>query len=202
MSGGGDELHLISTRGSIRMHSIVPSVVDMNITWIVLIAALVLYLLFRRMTGQMIEVRRTLVLPGVIAVIGLASIGSVGITPMAVAFVAFGVAVAAALGVLRGFTIKIEPRDGFAFMRYTVASVALLIASVAVRLVAAPIEASIDASAATVAGHALMLSLGVGFLAEGLVVLYRATRTGHAIAWQARKTGDHAVWRHGAARAA
>ena len=174
----------------------------MNITWIVLIAALVLYLLFRRMAGQMIEVRRTLVLPGIIAVIGLASIGSTGITPTAIAFVAFGVAVGAALGVLRGFTIRIEPRDGFAFMRYTIASVVLLIASVGVRLIAAPIESSIDASAATVASNAMMLTLGVGFLAEGLAVIYRATRTEHTIAWQASKTGDHAVWRHGAVRAA
>nr|WP_296768131.1 CcdC protein domain-containing protein [Rhodococcus sp. (in: high G+C Gram-positive bacteria)] len=176
----------------------------MNIASIVIIAALVVYLLVRRMSGQLMEARRMLVIPAIVVVIGLSTLGtagetsggSAGITPTAVGFLAFGVLIGAALGAVRGFTVRLVERDGYAWMKYSALTLALWVAAIAVRLIAVPVESAIDSGAAATAGQAFALSIGAGLLAESLVVLYRATHGSSRIVWRASKTGDHAIWRH------
>lgn len=174
----------------------------MNIASIVLVVALVVYLLVRRMSGQLMEARRMLVVPAIVVVIGLSTLGSAGasggsagITPMAVGFLAFGVLIGAALGAVRGFTVRLVERDGYAWMKYSALTLALWVAAITVRLISVPIESSIDSGAAATAGQAFALSIGAGLLAESLVVLYRATRGNSRIVWRASKSGEHALWR-------
>lgn len=78
-------------------------------------------------------------------------------------------------------------------MRYSVASIGLWIAAIAVRVLLIPVESAIDPTAASVAGQATMLAVGIGFLAESVAVLYRAMHTDATIVWRADKSGHHTI---------
>jgi FtsH-binding integral membrane protein len=186
-------LHPISTRGSMCPHRDLRSVAAMNIATIALVVLLVGYLLVRRMTGQLMEARRMLVLPAILAVAGLASLNSTALSATAIGFLLLGCVVGAVFGVVRGYTVRIAERDGAAWMRYSFASVGLWVAAIAVRLLLMPVENVVDPAAASVAGQATMLSVGVGFLAESVVVLYRAMHSEATIVWRADKSGNHTL---------
>lgn len=165
----------------------------MNIATIALVVLLVGYLLVRRMTGQLMEARRMLVLPTILAVAGLASLNSTALSATAIGFLLLGCVVGAVFGVVRGYTVRIAERDGAAWMRYSFASVGLWVAAIAVRLLLVPVENVVDPAAASVAGQATMLAVGVGFLAESVVVLYRAMHSEATIVWRADKSGNHTL---------
>jgi FtsH-binding integral membrane protein len=186
-------LHPISTRGSMCPHRDLRSVAAMNIATIALVVLLVGYLLVRRMTGQLMEARRMLVLPAILAVAGLASLNSTALSATAIGFLLLGCVVGAVFGVVRGYTVRIAERDGAAWMRYSFASVGLWVAAIAVRLLLVPVENVVDPAAASVAGQATMLAVGVGFLAESVVVLYRAMHSEATIVWRADKSGNHTL---------
>lgn len=186
-------LHPISTRGSMCPHLDLHSVAAMNIATIALVVLLVGYLLVRRMTGQLMEARRMLVLPAILAVAGLASLNSTALSATAIGFLLLGCVVGAVFGVVRGYTVRIAERDGAAWMRYSLASVGLWVAAIAVRLLLVPVENVVDPAAASVAGQATMLAVGVGFLAESVVVLYRAMHSEATIVWRADKSGNHTL---------
>lgn len=184
-------LHPISTRGSIRYHRDLRSVTAMNIATIALVVLLVGYLLVRRMTGQLMEARRMLVLPAILALVGLASLNSTDLSATAIGFLLLGCIVGVGFGVIRGYTVRISERDGTAWMRYSVASIGLWIAAIAIRVLLIPVESAIDPTAASVAGQATMLAVGIGFLAESIAVLYRAMHSDATIVWRADKSGHH-----------
>lgn len=184
-------LHPISTRGSIRHHRDLRSVTAMNIATIALVVLLVGYLLVRRMTGQLMEARRMLVLPAILALVGLASLNSTDLSATAIGFLLLGCIVGIVLGVIRGYTVRITERDGTVWMRYSVASIGLWIAAIAVRILLIPLEVAIDPTAASAAGQATMLAVGIGFLAESVAVLYRAMHLDATIVWRADKGGNH-----------
>ncbi|CCQ17745.1 putative uncharacterized protein [Rhodococcus sp. AW25M09] len=163
----------------------------MNLATIALVVLLVGYLLVRRMTGQLMEARRMLLLPTILAIVGLASLNSTDLSAGAIEFLLLGCVVGIAFGVIRAHTVRITERDGTAWMRYSVASVALWVAAVAVRVLLIPVESAIDPTAASVAGQATMLAVGIGFLAESVAVLYRAMHLDATIVWRADKGGNH-----------
>ena len=186
-------LHPISTRGSIRHHCDLRSVAAMNLAMIALVVLLVGYLLVRRMTGQLMEARRMLVLPAILTVVGLASLNSATLSATAIGFLLLGCIVGIGFGLVRGYTVRITERDGTAWMRYSIASVGLWIAAIAARVLLVPVESAIDPTAASVAGQATMVAVGIGFLAESVVVLYRAMHSDATIVWRADKSGGHTV---------
>lgn len=186
-------VHPISTRGSIRHPRGIRSVTAMNLAMIALVVLLVGYLLVRRMAGQLMEARRMLVLPAILALVGLASLNSTSLSAMAMGFLLLGCVVGIVLGVIRGYTVRITELDGKAWMRYSVASIGLWIAAIAVRVLMVPMEIAIDPAAASAAGQATMLAVGIGFLAESAVVLYRAMHSDATIVWRADKSGNHTV---------
>ncbi|OZC93640.1 hypothetical protein CH254_01400 [Rhodococcus sp. 06-412-2C] len=163
----------------------------MNIATIALVVLLVGYLLVRRMTGQLMEARRMLVLPAILALVGLASLNSTDLSATAIGFLLLGCIVGIVLGVIRGYTVRITERDGTVWMRYSVASIGLWIAAIAVRILLIPLEVAIDPTAASAAGQATMLAVGIGFLAESVAVLYRAMHLDATIVWRADKGGNH-----------
>ncbi|WP_256991122.1 hypothetical protein [Rhodococcus sp. 06-235-1A] len=84
----------------------------MNIATIALVVLLVGYLLVRRMTGQLMEARRMLVLPTILALVGLASLNSTALSATAIGFLLLGCIVGVGFGVIRGYTVRISERDG------------------------------------------------------------------------------------------
>ena len=165
----------------------------MNIATIALVVLLVGYLLVRRMTGQLMEARRMLILPAILTLVGLASLNSTALSATAIGFLLLGCVVGAGFGAVRGYTVRISERNGAAWMRYSVATIGLWIAAIAVRLALVPVENLVDPTAASVAGQAAMVAVGVGFLAESVAVLYRAMHSEATIVWRADKSGNHTV---------
>ncbi|GAA1022455.1 MULTISPECIES: DUF1453 domain-containing protein [Amycolatopsis] len=150
---------------------------------IVLIVAAIGYLMVRRLMGEPAQAKQMLILPAVLSVVGLSTLSGEVKTPASMIFLVGTAAVSVALGVLRGMSVRISRRDGTAFVRYTALTVALWVANIVVKI---GVNLALDAFAPQDAGgvaNSMLLTIGVGILAEGLVVLYRALRAGHQVVW-------------------
>ncbi|MEV6115243.1 DUF1453 domain-containing protein [Streptomyces sp. NPDC052109] len=161
---------------------------------IVLIVAAIGYLLVRRMTGEPAQARRMLVLPAVLSVIGLNDVSEQVKDPLSLVFLAGTAAVSILLGVLRGASVHISQRHGLAFVRYTGITVLLWVLNIAVKLGANLALHALAPKDAGVAANSLLFTLGLGIVAEGLVILYRALRRNHRVMWtQGRNGAPHQV---------
>ncbi|MFB9925483.1 DUF1453 domain-containing protein [Amycolatopsis halotolerans] len=150
---------------------------------IVLIVAAIGYLMVRRLIGEPAQAKQMLILPAVLSVVGLSTLSGEVKTPASMVFLVGTAAVSVALGVLRGMSVRISRRDGTAFVRYTALTVALWVANIVVKI---GVNLALDAFDPQDAGgvaNSMLLTIGVGILAEGLVVLYRALRAGHQVMW-------------------
>jgi hypothetical protein len=133
-----------------------------------------------RIAGQPVNIRRLLVLPGVLTAMGLLQLSgavTAGLRPQDLGLLAVGLAAAAGLGVARGATVTVAVRDGRPWLRYRAVTLVLWAATIAVRV---GLTVLAHAAGATVAGSgpALLLSAGATLLAEGAVVAHRALQPG------------------------
>ena len=156
---------------------------------IVLILAAVGYLLIRRVLGEPAQAKRMLVLPVVLSLIGLSDVSGEVKTPLSLLFLVATAAISVVLGALRGASVRISQRDGLAFVRYTGATVLLWVVNLAIKFGANLALGAIDPQDAGAVGNSLLLTLGLGILAEGLVVLYRALRHDHQVIWTQGRDG-------------
>ncbi len=146
------------------------------------------YVLASRWHGRPINPRRLVLMPAVLGGYGVLQFTGAagrGLRTVDVGIVAAGTAVAAAMGVARGVTVAVEVRDGQPWMRYRPITLALWAATLATRLTVTAISIGLGWSPAASRWPALLLSVGVTLLAEGIVVTRRAfSREGGQ--WQAR----------------
>jgi hypothetical protein len=156
---------------------------------IVLILTAVGYLLVRRMMGEPVQAKRMLILPVVLTLIGLSDVSGQARTPLSLLFVVATAAISIAIGALRGVSVRISERDGLAFVRYTGVTVVLWVVNLAIKFGANLVLGAIDPKDAGAVSNSLLLTLGLGILAEGLVVLYRALRTDHRVLWTRGQDG-------------
>ncbi|WP_275292141.1 DUF1453 domain-containing protein [Amycolatopsis sp. La24] len=150
---------------------------------IVLIVAAVGYLMVRRMIGEPAQAKQMLILPAILSVVGLSTVSGDVKTAASLVFLIGTAAISVVLGVLRGYSVRISRRDGTAFVRYTPVTVGLWVANIVVKI---GVNVALDAFAPQDSGgvsNSMLLTIGVGILAEGLVVLYRALRAGHQVMW-------------------
>lgn len=150
---------------------------------IVLIVAAVGYLMVRRMIGEPAQAKQMLILPAILSVVGLSTVSGDVKTAASLGFLIGTAAISVVLGVLRGYSVRISRRDGTAFVRYTPVTVGLWVANIVVKI---GVNVALDAFDPQDAGgvsNSMLLTIGVGILAEGLVVLYRALRAGHQVMW-------------------
>lgn len=150
---------------------------------IVLVVAAVGYVLARRLMGEPAQAKRMLVLPAVLSMIGLSDVSGHVTTPVSVLFLVATAAISVALGALRGASVRISRRDDLAFVRYTGFTVVLWAVNLVIKFGANLVLGGVDRTDASAVGDSLLLTLGLGILAEGLVVLYRALRAGHPVMW-------------------
>ncbi|GAA3192818.1 DUF1453 family protein [Dactylosporangium siamense] len=155
----------------------------MNLTTALLVAAAVLYLLIRRLTGEPLEARR-LVLPPVLLVAwgGYAvSQTFTGATlPHALldgAVLGAGAVLGVAGGLLRGLTVRVFVRDGHLWYRYTAMTVVVWVALIGARFAEAAAGRALGADAAVITA-ALPFMLGLSLLGEAAVVGRRGIATG------------------------
>lgn len=152
------------------------------ITIVLVVAAIaaVGYVLVSRMRGKAVNVRRLLVLPAVLTVIGgLQVLGEarLGMTATALGLLATDVVVAVLLGVARGATVAVSAREGRAWLRYRPLTLALWVATIIVRLGMTALAYAVGAAQAA-GGPALLLCVGVTLLGEGAVVARRTIPVG------------------------
>jgi len=161
---------------------------------VVLILAAVGYVLVRRMMGEPVQAKRMLVLPAVLVVIGLSDVSGDAQTAVSVLFLVATGVISVLLGGLRGLSVRLSERDGLAFVNYTGVTVALWVVNLVIKFGANFILAGVDRLDAASVSNSLLLTLGAGMLAEGLVLLARAVRTDSRIMWAQGKDGaPHAM---------
>ena len=154
---------------------------------VVVIAAAIIYVMARRLMGEPAVGKRLLVLPAVLGVIGLTQ-ASVHSLP-AVVFLVASAALSVVFGLLRGLTIRTYEQNGIVMLRYTAVTVVLWVASIAARFAAGFVMNLIDPSAVQ-PGSGLMLVVGAGLLAEGLVVMAKAVRVRGQVVWSKGRHGE------------
>ena len=143
---------------------------------IVLIVAAIIYVLARRLMGEPAEGKRLLVLPVVLGVIGLTQ------TSLSAAL-AVSAALSVVFGLLRGLTIRTYEQDGIVMLRYTAMTIAVWAASIGARFALGFVTSSNGS-------NGLMLVVGAGLLAEGLVVLAKAVRVRGQVVWSKGRNGE------------
>jgi hypothetical protein len=153
---------------------------------VVLIAAAIIYVMARRLMGEPAVGKRLLLLPAVLGVIGLAQTSVHSVT--AVVFLVGSAALSVVFGLLRGLTIRTYEQNGIVMLRYTAMTIVLWAASIVARFAAGFVMNLVDPSAVQV-GNGLMLGVGAGLLAEGLVVLTKAVRVRGQVVWSKGRRG-------------
>jgi hypothetical protein len=136
------------------------------------------------MVGEQVEIKGLLILPLVLTGIGVSDLHDIhGADAATVAFIAVSVALSVALGLVRGRTVHLGARDGVLWMRYRLSSVGLWVLNLVLKVALLPVEHAVSPAASSAANHALLMSIGLGILAETAVVLLRALSTDAAVAW-------------------
>jgi hypothetical protein len=147
-------------------------------------AALVVWVVARQFTGRYVPARRSLLVPLVLFVVGLSQATHVAWTALAVVAVVGDLLLTAALGVLRGYGIRLTMREGYLYQRGGRLSVALWVLTIGARLgVALPFA---HTSAGPALAATLTLSFGVSLAAQYLVFNARVAADGRPI----RPAGD------------
>ncbi|MFD9698639.1 DUF1453 domain-containing protein [Lentzea sp. NPDC059081] len=153
---------------------------------IVLIAAAIVYVLARRLMGEPAVGKRLLLLPVVLGVIGLSQMSAHSVD--AVVFLVVSAVLSVVFGVLRGLTIRTYEQNGIVMLRYTAMTVVLWVASIVARIALGFVTNLVDPGAVQT-GNGLMLVVGAGLLAEGLVVMSKAVRVGGQVVWSKGRGG-------------
>ncbi|WP_269858976.1 hypothetical protein [Streptomyces sp. RPT161] len=141
------------------------------------------------MIGEPVQAKRLVVLPAVLGAIGLSDVSGVSRNATALLFLVATAGASVLLGVLRGMSVRLSNRQGLVFVRYTGVTVALWVVNLLVKFGANLVLGAVDPHVAAAVSNSLLLTLGIGMLAEGLVVLARAVHADSRIAWSKGENG-------------
>jgi hypothetical protein len=154
------------------------SVAAVQFAPIVIVVALVILIIVRRFAGAPVGARSA-ILPIALVVIGLLQLKVVDLTPTGIGLIAAEVAIGAAAGAARGYTIRLYERDGHLWQKYTVLTLAVWLGLIAVR--AGFAFGAHALGLVSSASGAALVTVGASFVVESLVVARRAAATGVAI---------------------
>jgi hypothetical protein len=160
-----------------------------NLVWILVAAALVIFVIGRRLAGEPLRAKRVFVLPLLIAIAGAYQMKDLHhVAPIDVAVMVVEAAFALAIGAVRGITIHVFVRDGHLWMRYRPLTLAVWAIAIAVRFGIGALGVAAGANSHVVQ-TAIVLMLGLTFAAEGAIVGLRGMRLGAPFAPQNRNRG-------------
>ncbi|SEN04653.1 hypothetical protein SAMN05216267_100123 [Actinacidiphila rubida] len=145
---------------------------------ILAVIAVAVFVIGRQLLGEPLRGRRVLLLPAVLAVVGVTRLGGHGaVTPADVAFLAVGAVAAVAVGAGQGATMRLEHRDGGLWGRVPLRGLwwwaALVGARVGLTVLAGAAGAHLAASSAPI-----VLMLGLNRLGQAGVITLRAVGSG------------------------
>jgi hypothetical protein len=153
----------------------------MDALQIMLVAAVIIFMIVRRFAGSPVQAK-SLALPVALTVYGIYSLdqdlhGRFSAGDIALLAVEAIIGLLAGLG--RGATIQLFLRGGHLWQRYTIATLAVWVALIVLRIGLASGGHAIGVSLPT--GGTIMATFGLSLLAESLVVQNRAVAMGAAI---------------------
>jgi hypothetical protein len=164
------------------------------VTNAVLVLALVGWVLYRQTIARPVTARSLWVLPGILAIIGIAAIGQVDggkLSATAVTYLAIDLVSSAVLGAVRGWFVRVFERDGVMWRQGGVVTISLWVAAIGVRIVVTILAS--NAGVASVSNAALELAFGVSLLAQNGVVALRGVRRGFAFAPEGTRRGGRGM---------
>ncbi|NUT08515.1 MAG: DUF1453 domain-containing protein [Hamadaea sp.] len=147
----------------------------MNYAQILLIAALIVWTMVRRIAGQPVRSRRMVLIPLGVTIAGVAQLDGASLPAMDVLLLVVQAALSIGLGLARGASVLVYLRDGVAWCRYRWLTIGLWVATIGVRVVFAVLTGAFRPDAAGGTMASLLIGLGVGLLAEAAIVLFRVT---------------------------
>jgi hypothetical protein len=151
-----------------------------SVLTIVAVVGIVVYVIARQLIGEPLRGKRLLILPAVLAIVGIADMaGNHGRHPTAtdIVLIVVGTAIAAIVGVKQGLSMRLEARRGHLWGQMPVRGLWLWVALVATRGMLDGLGYAVGAHVAT-GSAAILLALGVNRLAQAVVVVPRALAAG------------------------
>jgi hypothetical protein len=146
----------------------------MTFTTIAIAAALIVFVLAKRVRGEAVrEPKKLFLLPIVVGVIGLQNVTHAKLNTIDIAVIAAGSVLSLVLGLLRGKFDRVTLVNGSPFMSWSAASVAVFAGNVLAKL-------ALDAGGVAAGGttsalsSSILLSLGLTLLGEAAVVCLRS----------------------------
>jgi hypothetical protein len=146
---------------------------------VIAVIAIVAYVIGRQLIGEPLRGKRVVLLPAILAVIGVADLGGKGhpVQPVDLVCLAVGAVVVAGIGVAQGLAMRLESRNGSLWGQLPPKALWLWLLLVASRVtmvvIADGVHAHVAASSATI-----LLMLGINRLAQAAVVVPRALSAG------------------------
>lgn len=145
----------------------------MNLTTVAIGAALIVFVLARRVRGQAVPAPKKLfLLPLVVGFIGLQNVVHAKMNAVDITVVVVGAVLSSVLGLLRGHADKVSTMGESPRVSWSAASVALFAINVVAKL-------ALDAGGVAAGGHAaaltssILLTFGLTLLAEAVVIWIR-----------------------------
>lgn len=160
----------------------ISTVEGMSFVQALVIVALIVWTLARRLAGQQLQARRMLMLPAVVTVWGVWQLDGVHLTASEAVLLGVQAVISIGLGGLRAMTIQVYLRDGVAWFRYRWLTIGLWAVTIAVRVVFAVATGALNPATSDAGIPSLLVGLGVGLLAEAGVVVARVTVRGLPLA--------------------
>jgi hypothetical protein len=149
----------------------------MDSAQIPVIAAVVVWIIAKRFAGAPVG-SKSFVIPAVMVIYGFSQMHG-RLSAVDIGFLVVELVVALAAGLARGFSIRLYLRDGHLWQRYTLVTLGVWLAMIALRLGFAFGAAHLGATLS--AGATVLVTFGLSMVIETLVVNKRAADTGHPI---------------------
>ncbi len=149
----------------------------MTAAQILVVVAIVIWIIGRRLAGMPVG-SRSFVVPVIMVFYGISQMHG-RLSAVDIAFLAVELIIGVAAGLARGATIKLYVRDGHLWQRYTMLTLGVWLAMIALRIGFAAGAHALGASLSATA--AVMITFGLSLLVETLLVNKRAAATGHPI---------------------
>lgn len=147
---------------------------------VIAVIAVVAYVIGRQLLGEPLRGKRLIVLPAVLAVVGVVELAGHSRHPAGLADVALlgcGALVAAFIGTRQGMAMRLQARDGVLWGQMPPSSLWLWLALVCSRVLIDVAGGALGAHVAA-SSTSILLTLGVNRLAQALVITRRAFAAG------------------------
>jgi hypothetical protein len=146
----------------------------MTFTTIAIAAALIVFVLAKRVRGEAVrEPKKLFLLPIIVGVIGVQNVTHAKVNTIDIAVIAAGAALSLVLGLLRGKFDRVTLVNGSPFMSWSAASVAVFAGNVLAKLALDAVGVAAGGTTAALTSS-ILLSLGLTLLGEAAVVWFRS----------------------------